>query len=126
MRKYRMWNEARKEYIALDGRLGNTFWRDGVLETIQPYLVLEQFTGRKDKDGVEMYGGSKVQWDEKDDGGTYQEVGIIVWHNDGWKIEYRFDPEGEHKYPPEFWDFYDMPDIKVIGTIHDNEGDKKC
>lgn len=71
-------------------------------------MIFEQYTGHKDKNGVEIYEGDKVIVNCDDD-----EIGVVVWDKD--ELEYGIDVENVHM---KMGCFYSR-EIEVVGNIHE-------
>ena len=99
----------------------------------QDHIVIEQCTGKKDKNGTLIYEGDIVKSFVTDYlGKDYCLIGYIVWDIDRWQIK---DVTG-----PVFFDLYDAVcdkdtghdknTIEVIGNIHENKellkGEQEC
>jgi len=80
------------------------------------FETVGQYTGIKDKNGKgkDVYKDDIVSCEEFDDEGKYREWGIIQWHDNGWKWNYR----GEGK---EWWELDELENIKIIGNTHEKE-----
>lgn len=87
--------------------------------------ILEQFTGLTDKNGVKIFEGDIVRWDDRSKG-QYWRVGAIKWVKSHYQIEaYSF----ESRRPNDKWHStfnfgcfaYEGDGIlEIIGNIHDN------
>ncbi len=77
--KFRAWNTRRKEMEMID----DLYW----FEENQCHhngdndYVLQQYTGLKDRNGVEIYEGDKIIFDNSDIGGQRYK-GIVEWNTD--------------------------------------------
>mgnify|MGYP003425682316 FL=1 len=64
--------------------------------------TINQYTGFKDRDGVEIYGGDKITWDE------YGEINTVIWLNGSWAVSTHELSE------PQYFHQLNIPECKVI------------
>lgn len=120
--KFRIWNDYLKAYSTLKGE---RFYYEplneehiGLIEAYKKYLiggnslVLEQYTGLEDKNGVEIYEGDRLlMTDEVGKNGVvtvgFENGGFIVFVGLAWRYIGTFDELKNN--------------IEVIGNIHEGE-----
>ena len=98
--KFRFWNKLRKAYE-------NTY--DLKCCEHLDYVVPEQCTGLKDKNGKLIYEGDIIE-----DDNTKSDTGVVVWSRAGFKVKmYRYNQIVNIK-----------KNIRVIGNIHEEQSDE--
>ena len=127
--KFRIWDNADKKYLSLQDyqELGAIeVENDGAL-TLSPRFrfltsmmimperfVPQQYTGLKDKNGVEVYEGDKVMFDYE--WTKPNEIGVVTWNNDNASFQIKGHiPSSSMKH---------LDRMKVIGNIYENEVSK--
>lgn len=120
--KFRVWSDFYEKYADFDAELymDGSVEADFTDETGIPHhettdLVIEQYTGLKDKNGEEICEGDIVQIDSMDE----LRVGYVELVADQYCIV--CGEEDGHKIVAEFY-YYSKPDenCEVIGNIHEN------
>lgn len=120
--KFRIWLKEKKQMIQdvhICSEYGWLVMSDNdTLEEIcgrisEKELIWMQYTGLKDKNGVEVYEGDKVmhdyEWTEPD------EIGIITWNKDTASFQIKGHiPSSSMKH---------LDRMKVTGNIYENEVD---
>lgn len=127
--KFRIWDNEDKKYLSLQDyqELGAIeVENDGAL-TLSPRFrfltsmmimperfVPQQYTGLKDKNGVEVYEGDKVmfdyEWTKPD------EIGVVTWNKDTASFQIKGHiPSSSMKH---------LNRMKVIGNIYESEVSK--
>lgn len=146
--KFRAWDKSNRKYwnnwsnaflLSLEGEFLVTVSGDaGEIEAINPSpeaekrFVLEQFTGKLDKNGKEIYDGDRIYFSASN---SQHYRGVIVWSESrcGWSVAIEWEKTDSI---PGFCMGYEMSflqgnerlasfdrdgfDIEIVGSIHDN------
>ena len=120
--KFRAWDK--KEHV-MEVPIAIGFDDSGKIDSVSTYkylwgdkLLLEQFTGLKDKNGKDIYEGDILAWHSN----VYRKhdwVGLVLYRGAGFAVQ-----ESDKSYSsPEWLDCACRKDaniIEVIGNIHEN------
>ena len=110
--KFRIWDKIKKTLSPVRDYL--IFFDNGEILPIQNYLILEQYTELKDKNGKEIYEGDIVKYKEwfNGFGDNYTDMEWIA------EMECnKFDNETSGGADGDIW----YTDIEIIGNIHTGE-----
>lgn len=116
--KFRAWDKEELEMISPDKLL--TLYNNGFLNEIlvsAKKVTLMQYTGLKDKNGVEIYEGDILKVRslhyEKDIG-----LDVVCFEKGCFCLRYEYWSDGLHKWRS--IENYDSSDLDVVGNVHQN------
>lgn len=142
--KFRVWDTFQNRMYYPDGQIGlcnnefnypelyqnfqvpdEKYWSsNGFIDKIENKLIVQQFIGRKDDFGIEIYEGDIIEYSEGVELGDYQVLRALVKFDD-YFAAFGLAPDLD----ADCWNYFSdgaIKGLKVIGNIFENPELLKC